>query len=283
MQLPKNTKPAEDLFAVVHEDANLLVINKPAGLVCHPTKGDEFSSLVSRVRLYFKQPPEEASGWHLVNRLDRETSGIVVVAKNDDVAREVRRVWESRAVDKIYVAVVHGWPEVERGVIDAPLGKDEQSEVAIKDRVRPDGLRSLTRYEVKTQFEHATAGKLALLKVQPETGRKHQIRIHLSHLGHPILGDKLYGRDEDCYLAFVESRLTEEQHKLLHVQNHALHAASIRFEWSGREWCFEAEPESEFLSCCQTTAFTLASSVDFRFRKPFADALDDACLFLWFQ
>jgi 23S rRNA pseudouridine1911/1915/1917 synthase len=245
MQLAKNTKPAEDLFAVVHEDANLLVINKPAGLVCHPTKGDEFSSLVSRVRLYFCQPKGEASGWHLVNRLDRETSGIVV-AKHDQAAREIRRVWESRAVEKIYFAVVHGWPDLESGAIDASLGKDEQSEVAIKDRVRADGLAALTRYEVKARFEHAVAGKLALLKVQPETGRKHQIRIHLSHIGHPILGDKLYGRDEDCYLAFVGSRLTDEQRKLLHVQNHALHAASIRFDWSGREWRFEAEPESEF-------------------------------------
>src|SRR3954447_9934512 len=104
MQLAKNTKPAEDLFAVVHEDAELLVINKPAGLVCHPTKGDVYSSLISRVRLHLG--PD--SGAHLVNRLDRETSGVVMVAKTDLAARSLRKIWEGRLVAKEYLAIVHG-------------------------------------------------------------------------------------------------------------------------------------------------------------------------------
>src|SRR5215469_15729448 len=123
--------PLEKLFAVVHEDDELLVINKPAGLVCHPTKTDEYSSLISRVRLYLGKEKRA----HLVNRLDRETSGVTLVAKCDEAARELRRLWESRQVEKEYLAIVHGWVHGESGLIDAPLGKDEASSVAVKDRV----------------------------------------------------------------------------------------------------------------------------------------------------
>src|SRR5690348_2921742 len=134
--------PLEKLFPVIHEDDELLVINKPAGLVCHPTKTDEYSSLISRVRLYLGK---DATA-HLVNRLDRETSGVTLVAKCDDAAREIRRLWENRLVDKEYLALVHGHVRDEKGLIDAPLGKDESSRVAVKDRVRPDGLPSQTEF-----------------------------------------------------------------------------------------------------------------------------------------
>ena len=116
----------EKLFKVVYEDDELLVINKPAGLVCHPTKTDGYSSLISRARLYL------GAGSHpqLVNRLDRETSGVTLVAKREDAARELRRIWENRLVEKEYVAVAHGHALESHGIIDAPLGTDEQSRVA---------------------------------------------------------------------------------------------------------------------------------------------------------
>jgi len=118
----------ENLFDILHEDAGLLVINKPAGLVCHPTKGDEFSSLISRVRLYLKPSTLNLQpSTHLINRLDRETSGIVVVAKNSKLAGELGKIWEARAVEKEYLAIVHGHVRDDHGLIDAPLGKDEQS------------------------------------------------------------------------------------------------------------------------------------------------------------
>src|ERR1700759_2488367 len=99
--------PLEKLFPIIHEDDELLVINKPAGLVCHPTKTDEYSSLISRVRLYLggRDSPRATTSLHLVNRLDRETSGVTLVAKTDDAAREIRRLWENRAVDKEYLAI----------------------------------------------------------------------------------------------------------------------------------------------------------------------------------
>src|SRR5713101_8131398 len=130
------------LFDIVHECDDLLAINKPAGLVCHPTKGDAYSSLISRVRLYLG----DGAVPQLVNRLDRETSGIVLVAKNSNTALELRRLWETRSVAKSYLAIVHGHLSQLSGSIDAPLGKDQNSKVAVKDCVRPDGAAAQTRF-----------------------------------------------------------------------------------------------------------------------------------------
>jgi len=264
-------KPAsQKLFHVLYEDPELLVINKPAGLVCHPTKTDELSSLISRVRLYLG----EGSHPQLVNRLDRETSGVTLIAKDAVSARRLRRLWEQRQVRKEYLAIVHGWVSETHGIIEAPLGKDEHSLVAIKDCVRSDGSPARTEYWVERTFSRERPdqrseakgqkpdSKLAssdqlqpltcnlqpftLLRVEPHTGRKHQIRIHLAHIGHPLVGDKLYGGDEDLYLALVEDRLTPGQKRKLMLPHHALHAREVQFTWRGLEAVFRAEPEPWF-------------------------------------
>ena len=229
------------LFEIIHEDAELLVINKPADLVCHPSKSGELSSLIGRVRLHLGADSHP----HLVNRLDRETSGVTMVAKTPEAARALGKLWQTRSVRKEYLAIVHGHVRDDSGLIDAPLGKDEHSRVAIRDCVRPDGAASQSGFEVLRRFAR-TGAPYTLLRVLPRTGRKHQIRIHLAHLGHPILGDKIYGGDEDVYLALVEDRLTAEQRATLIVPNHALHARAVRFDWRGQPVEFVCEPEAWF-------------------------------------
>ena len=303
----------EKLLDILYEDADLLVVNKPAGLVCHPTKGDAWSSLISRTRLYLNPPSaneneDEAAfdrpstlnpqfSTHLINRLDRETSGIVLIAKNSQTAGELGKILDARAIQKEYLAIVHGRVRDDHGLIDAPLGRDEHSRVAIKDCVRPDGAPAQTEYWVErrlnpphsrprqSEFEDEgrergglidstwTRGSMSplvapsilnpqpstisqssacsLLRIVPRTGRKHQIRIHLAHLGNPIVGDKLYGGDEDLYLALVQNRLTPEQRARLILPNHALHARAVRFVWRGRPREFSCEPGpwfAEFLN-----------------------------------
>jgi 23S rRNA-/tRNA-specific pseudouridylate synthase len=322
----------ENLLNILYEDADLLVVNKPAGLVCHPTKGDEYSSLISRARLYLNPSlsankvggegrEEVVSSFQplafglqpcLINRLDRETSGVVLLAKNSATAGELGKIFESRAVQKEYLAIVHGRVRDDHGLIDAPLGKDGQSKIAIKDCVRPDGASAQTEFFVEQRFvrllvgptcrsagtcgnpslesgvivEHqgdgdefplsargtggegrgevglpSTPGRgeaqrrqldsrlsaqFSLLRLIPRTGRKHQLRIHLAHLGHPLVGDKLYGGDEDLYLALVENRLTPEQRARLMLPHHALHARALGFPWRGRPMQFSCPPEPWF-------------------------------------
>jgi 23S rRNA pseudouridine1911/1915/1917 synthase len=248
-----------ELFQVLYEDEELLVINKPAGLVCHPTKGDVYSSLISRIRLHVGAEAPV----HLVNRLDRETSGVVLAVKGDTRVGKIKQLFAEREVSKEYVAIVHGHVAADSGSCEAPLGKDEQAETAVKDCVRPDGAAARTDFVVVQRFGRSvpqspdagfdsafrtphSALPFTLLRVHPHTGRKHQIRIHLAHLGHPIVGDKIYGGDERLYLDFVERRLTEAQRRQLILPCHALHAAELSFNWLLKEWVFRAEPEPWF-------------------------------------
>ncbi len=178
-----------------------------------------------------------------------------MIAKNSATAGELGKILESRPVQKEYLAIVHGHVCEERGMIEAPLGKDESSIVAVKDCVRPDGAHSQTEFFVVGRScrsaqilgRRSTAAlPFSLLRVIPRTGRKHQIRIHLAHIGHPIVGDKLYGGDEDMYMALVQNRLTPEQRAKLVFDNHALHARSIKFLWRGNPVEFSCEPEPWF-------------------------------------
>jgi 23S rRNA pseudouridine1911/1915/1917 synthase len=232
--------PAQ-LFEVLHRDDDLLAIRKPSGLVCHPTKGDALSSLVSRVRLFLgSEVPFE-----MVHRLDRETGGVMVFALNPAAALRLRALWEGGFVTKEYLAIVHGNPASDAGEIAAPLGRDVASVVAIRDAVRPDGARARTRWRCEQRFLRPE-GAFALLRVWLDTGRKHQIRIHLAHAGHPIVGDKLYGGDEAVYLDFVKGRLSEAQRTALRLPYHALHAERLWLPWDGGERLFEAPPEGWF-------------------------------------
>jgi 23S rRNA pseudouridine1911/1915/1917 synthase len=205
----------------------------------HPSKDGEASSLIGRVRLHLGHREGR-----LVNRLDRETTGVVLVAKSAVVARELGQLLAAGAVAKEYCAIVHG-ALLEPRTIDAPLGKDVASPVAIKDTVRPDGARAVTSVR-PVRVMTTSAGVFTVVDVVPETGRKHQIRIHLAHAGHPVVGDKLYGPDEHIYLRFVVGEMTPDDRVRLVVEYHALHAARLRWHWRGREWRFEAPRPASF-------------------------------------
>ena len=252
VQVPDPVIRMDAQLNIIHEDTELLVVNKPAGLVCHPTKGDAWSSLISRVRMH----AEEDCQLHMIHRLDRETSGVCLFAKTDESAKQLRRLFERRLVQKKYQAIVHGWPEVDKGRINAPIGLDEADPVAIKRCVRDDGAVAATGYRTIRRIERAE-GRFVLLAVQPESGRTHQIRVHLAHIGHPIVGDKIYGGDSSAYLNFVERRLTEDQKRSLLLPCQALHAAELQFAWNGQATRFEAEPETSFTEFVEGTSVTV--------------------------
>lgn len=175
----------------------------------------------------------------LINRLDRETSGIVLVAKSKKAARAASKAMERREFRKSYHAIVWGWPEEEEFLVDAPIlrrGEVEESPIWVKQIVHPDGKESRTRFRVESRFEKATTNgeRFSLLRCFPETGRMHQIRVHAHHAGHPIVGDKIYGPDENCYLRFIETGWTEELEATLLLNRQALHASGL--EWRDYQW-----------------------------------------------
>jgi 23S rRNA pseudouridine1911/1915/1917 synthase len=200
---------------IVHEDAHLLVIDKPGWLVCHPSKRGPRSSLVGACREW-----TGLERLHLVSRLDRETSGLVVLAKDAAMASRLQKAVQERQVEKIYLAVLEG--RLEAAVdVDAPLGPHPTSAVRARVAVLTEGGKA-----AHTRFEPLGP---SLVRVIPSTGRKHQIRAHAAHIGHPVAGDKIYGPDEGLFLEFIEAGWTERMALQLPVQRQALHLAEVGF------------------------------------------------------
>ena len=182
----------------------------------------------------------------LVNRLDRETSGIVLAAKHRAAAGMLGKAMERREFRKSYLAVSWGWPAEDAFLVDAPLarkGDFAESPVWVRQAVHPCGKESRTRFEVLRRFERTTTNgrRFSLLRCEPLTGRMHQIRVHAAHIGHPLVGDKIYGPDEACYLEFIETGWTPALAERLLLNRQALHAAGL--SWGEHRWTCPLPPD----------------------------------------
>ena len=231
--------PREVSGWVMFEDEDLLVVDKPGDIVCHPSKAGPWSSLVGALREHSGLPTV-----HLVFRLDRETSGVVVLAKNSAMASRLQVAMQKHRIGKTYLAVLTG--EMKAPVtVNQPLGDDVNSVVFVKSGVRADGQLAVSHFSPLS-----TGGGYTLVRVVTETGRKHQIRAHAQWLGFPLVGDKIYGPDERCYLDFIDHGWTERLAAKLILSRQALHCAEIDLRLAGLPHVFTAPLAEDLGAFC---------------------------------
>ncbi|MES2595884.1 MAG: RluA family pseudouridine synthase [Verrucomicrobiota bacterium] len=220
-------------FAVIDETDDYIVVDKPAPLQIHPSAPNGTLTLWHGLKDLLAYEIANGGQVSIINRLDRETSGTVLVAKHAASARLFGMAMQERRIHKTYHAIVHGWPEWETLDLKAPIlrkGEVMESPIWVKQTVHDDGSPCETLFRTLRRVDHPRAGKLSLVEARPVTGRMHQIRVHLSHLGLPILGDKIYGLEERCYLEFIETGWTPELERKLLFSRQALHSQRLEIE-----------------------------------------------------
>ncbi|MCT4620204.1 MAG: RluA family pseudouridine synthase [Marinisporobacter sp.] len=201
---PNQFEPENIPVEVVYEDVDLLIINKQPGIVVHPTRRHPTGTMANAIVHYMRETGKSFK-IRFVNRLDRDTSGLVIVAKNPYTQQELSKQMQENKVEKIYLSVVKGIVEEEKGTINKSIGRPDEDD--IRRKVYAEGQPSITHYNVITRLHNAT-----VIRVKLETGRTHQIRVHMSHIGYPLIGDELYG--------YVDESLIKRQ---------ALHAEKLIF------------------------------------------------------
>lgn len=235
-------------FGIVDETADWIVVDKPPFLEAHPSKPHGRPTLWHGLRGLLSYEIANGGQVSIINRLDRETSGLTLVAKTKDAARDFSRRMEARQMEKEYLALVWGWPEADEFTVDAPLlrqGDQQPSRIYLKQMVHPAGARAHTSFRVEARFTLQTMNgdRFALVRAFPETGRMHQIRVHLAHAGHAVVGDKIYGPDEGCYLEFIETGWTAALEARLLLPRHALHSAALRVGGTALGWQSPLAPD----------------------------------------
>jgi 23S rRNA pseudouridine1911/1915/1917 synthase len=227
VQLPPLRAMAEDIaLDIVYEDDDLAVVNKPAGMMVHAgagateaerNRGTLVNALLHRFRTLSGVGGELRPG--IVHRLDKRTSGLMVVAKNDESHRRLATQFSRRVVKKTYIALVHGWLKQNSGTISTAISRDRLRRTRMTTR-GDGGRQAITHYTVTQRIESAF-GKFSLLELHIDTGRTHQIRVHLSSVGHPVVGDALYG---------AAGEVRTKDGSTLSLARNFLHAAALRLE-----------------------------------------------------
>jgi 23S rRNA pseudouridine1911/1915/1917 synthase len=243
---------------IIHENPALLVCDKPAHLLIHPKKPDGTVTLWHQLTQLLAFEVANGGQVSIITRLDRETSGLVLVAKTHEAARDLHTQIEKGRLTKRYLAIIWGWPDRNEFELDQPLlrqGTVMPSKIWLKQTVHSAGYPSKTRFRTIKRFVNQH-GKFALLECEPLTGRTHQIRVHLAFCGHPIVGDKIYGPDENCYLEFIETGWTAALAERLLIDRHALHAASLAFTLGAEEFGFTSPLPEDLENFCRLEAGT---------------------------
>ena len=239
---PLKLQPANIPLSIAYEDQDLLVIDKPAGMVVHPAVGNRTDTLVQAL-LYYQ--PELAGGDPMrpgiVHRLDKDTSGLLVVAKNESVHAKLSTALQERRVHREYLAVVWGKMEAPRGSIEAAIGRHpvDRKRMAVRER---GGKPARTHYEVVENFAYAS-----LLRIQLDTGRTHQIRVHMLWKNHPVFGDPVYHGRKSCLTRLTAGLRVDAREALNSLSRQALHASKLSFQHpiSGREVIVESRLPSD--------------------------------------
>ena len=238
---PLKASPQDIPLDVVYEDKHFAVINKPAGMMVHAGAGESddarnSNTLVNALLFRFKALSSKGGDLRpgIVHRLDKETSGLIIVAKNDAAHAKLAELFSTRQVSKTYIALVHGWVERQKGTITAAISRDLVRRTRMTTRPAENSRSAVSHYEVIQRLE-TRFGKFTLVRVRIETGRTHQIRVHMASIGHPVVGDALYGApaqlQDQAALQPGSSRAARRNIEVerLKLNRNFLHAAHLEF------------------------------------------------------
>lgn len=220
-------------FGILGETEDFLAVDKPAGLLVHPTKPGGPRTLWDGLNEMLRYELATGGQISIINRLDRETSGVVLIAKSSAAARYAGIAMQRGQIAKEYLALAFGWPDWDEITVDQPilrLGEVAKSDVWLKRAVHPNGAEARTRFQVVDRLQVSNGEKVSIIRAFPETGRTHQIRVHLAYVNYPIIGDKLYAKGSHHYLNFIEHGWTEDHARALWLPRHALHCTRMTLD-----------------------------------------------------